>query len=349
MSNLPPYETGPMAAPPPPPRPFAAAPKPPRRHPILSILLVILLVLSVAANGMMILALVVMGGMVGGAELEDTYVEKVVEKGPASEKIAVIRIEGVIDQEMAANVHGQLLRASRDSNVKAVLIRINSPGGGLTASDMIHHDIDVLLGDRPVVASMDAVAASGGYYIACAADHIVAQETTITGSIGVIAQMFFLNGLLTDKLGVNVLTLKCGEQKDVPNMFAAGMTPDQQKYLQTTLLDPGFARFKDIVAEGRNMKPEAVDAVATGRIFLAKEAKEKKLIDQIGYFEDAVEEAKARAKLKKARVVEYVQPFRLAELLGLQAKTQNHTILTMTPERLAEMASPKVMYLWTGY
>ena len=229
-------------------------------------------------------------------------------------------------------------------------MRINSPGGGLTASDMIHHDITSLLSNnKPVIASMDSLAASGGYYVACATDHIIAQETTITGSIGVIAQFFFLNGLLQDKLGVNTVTLKCGDQKDVPNLFAAGITADQQKYLQTSLLDPGFARFKEVVAAGRKMDAQKVDALATGRIFMAKDAKENGLVDEIGYFDRAIQVAKDKAKIKDARVVEYVQPFRLADLLGVETGAKSRSIFNMTPERMAELGSPKVMYLWTGY
>jgi protease-4 len=213
---------------------------------------------------------------------------------------------------------------------------------------MIHNDIRTILKGKPVIAAMDGVAASGGYYIACAAPEIVAQQTTITGSIGVIGQFFFLSGLLKDKLGVVPVTLKMGAQKDWPNMFAPDMTPEQADYLMTTLLQPGYDRFVDVVAESRKMPRDEVLQLATGRVFMAKEAKEVKLIDEIGYFDKAIEMAKKKAGLSKARVVEYVQPFRLLDLLGVQSKAKSSLLMDLRPERLAALASPRIMYLWTG-
>ncbi|MBE3070295.1 MAG: signal peptide peptidase SppA, partial [Planctomycetes bacterium] len=256
---------------------------------------------------------------------------------------------GIIDEMMASAVHRQIERAANDPKVRAVILKINSPGGGLTASDNIHHDVKTLLVDRnkPVIAAMGGVAASGGYYVACSADQIVAQQTTITGSIGVIAQFYFLNGLLKDKLGITPVTLKMGRQKDWPNMFAADMTPEQQDYLLNTLLKPGYDQFVDIVAEARGMRRDKVLELATGRIFMAKEAKQTGLIDEIGYFERAVELAKEKAGVPRARVVEYVQPFNFAELFG--ASAQSKALFDLKPEKLAALASPKVMYLWTGF
>jgi protease IV len=351
MSTTPPPAFDPMTGLPqmvtPPVGPWGPCSPEPRRRSRWTVLLGILFLASVSINILLLLSVALLGG---GADMEDSWQEKTLERGPSSDKIAVIRITGVIDDEMAQAVHGQLQKAAQDASVKAVIIRINSPGGGLTASDMIHHDIKTILGqDKTVIASMDSVAASGGFYVACATGHIVAQETTITGSIGVIAEFFFINGLLKDKLGINTLTLKCGDQKDVPNLFAAGITEDQQKYLQTSLLDPGFARFKDVVAEGRKMKPADVDSVATGRIFMARDALAKGLIDEVGYFDRAILVAKSMAKLKEARVVEYQRQFRLTDLLGVQSQANERSVFNMTPERLAELGSPRVMYLWTGY
>ena len=345
------FSSVPPSVPPasPPAGPGARPPR--RRFSIWAIVATILLAGSVLVNLLLLAAVVGLAAFMGAGDIESTYVEKVIEHGPSNQKIAVIRIDGLIDEAMAEQVHGALQHAARDDRVKAVVLRINSPGGGLTASDMIHHDIRALLKDagKPVVASMDAVAASGGYYIACAADQVVAQQTTITGSIGVIAQFFFINGLLQDKLGVTTVTLKMGQQKDWPNLFAAGMTPEQQDYLMSTLLRPGYDQFVDIVAQSRqkHLTRDQVLQLATGRIFMAKEAKDKGLIDQIGYFEDAVDEARKLANLSEAQVVEYVQPFHLLDLLSASSKSQ--TMLDLRPERLAALASPKVMYLWTGY
>jgi protease-4 len=333
------------------PWPAAPAPAEPKKrsYKVAAIVLAILLGLSFMVNAVLMLATLALVGLAVGGESGDTFTEKTVERGPAADKIAVIRIEGIINGEMAATVHGQVERAARDSAVKAVILRINSPGGGLTASDMIYHDVKTLLADKgkPVIAAMDAVAASGGYYVSCAAGDVVAQPTTITGSVGVIAQFFYLEGLLKDKLGVTTVTLTKGKKKDWPNIFGANMTDEQKEYFLDTLLEPGYARFIEIVAAARKLKAEDVrSGIATGQIYMAAEAKEKGLIDAIGYFDQAVDLAKKKANLTSARVVEYNRPFRLADLVGMESR--NRAIFDMTPDRLAELGAPKIMYLWTG-
>jgi len=334
--------------------PMDSQPAPRRRGGAWTVIASILLALSVVTNG--VLLLMVIGLAAGfsasltGGVTEAELIERVVQKGPASSKIAVLRIEGIIDETAAASLAKQIERAADDPRVKAVILRINSPGGGLTASDMIYHDLTTYLADpdKPIIAAMDSVAASGGYYVACAADRIIAQPTTITGSIGVIAQLFFLQGLMQDKLGITPVTLKMGDQKDWPNMFgAAGLADDQRKYLMESLLEPGYKRFVDVVAEGRGMDRERVVQLATGRIFLAPEALQVGLVDEVDYFDRAVEAAMEAAGIDEARVIEYVEPFSLGSLLGLSAKAGR--ALDLAPEKLASLASPKVMYLWTGY
>lgn len=341
-----------------PPAPQAAAPAPapaaPRRRSALTVVAVVLLVLSVVANAVLVLAVIGLTAMVGGSltggAVDDNYLERVVEKGPAAHKIAVIRVEGLIYDPLVGSVQRQLRRAALDDRVKAVIIRINSPGGYLTASDMLYHAVKSFREQtgKPVIASMDAVAASGGYYTACGADTIVAQRTTVTGSIGVIAQYYFLNGLLQDKLGIHMVTLKMGEQKDWPNMFSDGMTPEQTAYLMGSLLEPGYNQFVDVVAEARKTDRAGILKLATGRIFMAADAEANGLIDEIGYFERAVEIARERAGLRAARVVEYVQPFGFLDLLGASARPQ--ALIDLRPETLTALVSPspRVMALWTG-
>ncbi|MBM4018822.1 MAG: signal peptide peptidase SppA [Planctomycetes bacterium] len=331
----------------PPSGPPAGGAKPRRRVGVLTVLAIVLLALSLVGNVALVVAIILMTEFVDFGRTEDAYTEHVLEKGPSSKKVAVIRVEGLIDEYLAQSLRVQMQRAARDDSVKAVILRIDSPGGGLTASDMIHHDVQTLLAKKPVIAAMDAVAASGGYYVACAADAIVAQRTTITGSIGVIGQFFFLSGLLKDKLGIEIVTLKMGDQKDWPNMFAAGMPPEQRQYMVDALLKPGYDRFIDTVAESRDMKRDQVLKLATGRIYMAAEAQKHGLIDEVGYFDRAVALAKDRAGIQEARVVEYVLPFRLLDLLGAQAR--GPSLLDLKPEKLAGLASPRVMYLWTGH
>jgi protease-4 len=343
----------PQGQPPIPPRyspaPPAAAQRPPRRTSVVAILALVFLAFSLIANVVLVMAIVGLLGMGGATDIESAYLERTVEKGPSSSKIAVIHVDGIIDDMLVTGLLGELDRARDDAAVKAVIIRINSPGGGLTASDMLYHEIKTRLASKPVIASMDSVAASGGYFVACATRKIIAQETTVTGSIGVIAQFFFVSGLMKDKLGVVPVTLKMGRQKDWPNMWAGEMTPEQQDYLMNTLLKPGYDRFVSVVAESRGMPKDDVLELATGRIFMAPEAKAAKLIDEIGYFDHAITVAKGLAGVKEARVVEYVRPFSLGELFGLQGrKSDLQNLLDLRPERLAALASPKVMYLWTG-
>jgi len=311
----------------------------------------ILLLLSVLVNAVLLVAVIALASSLVVAGVGEAPInELAMPKGPASTKIAVIRLEGIIDEEMVRSLGKQTWRAAEDNNVKAVILLIDSPGGGLTASDALHHQVKTRLADRgkPVIVAMDSVAASGGYYVACAADTIVAQPTTITGSIGVVAQFFFLRTLMTDKLGITPVTLKMGEQKDWPNIFGdTELSEEQRWYLMDTLLAPGYERFVDVVAEGRAMDRDRVLELATGRIFMAAEAREVGLVDEVGYFERAVEIAKEAAGVEKARVVEYVEPFNFSRLLGLSAKAER--MMNMTPERLAALASPKVMYLWTGF
>jgi len=334
--------------------PTDSQPAPRRRGGAWAVIATILLALSVVTNGVLLLTVIGLAAgfsaSLAGGVTEAELIERVVQKGPAANKIAVIRVEGIIDEAMADALLKQIERAADDPRVKAVILRINSPGGGLTASDMIYHDLTTYLADahKPIIAAMDSVAASGGYYVACAADRIIAQPTTITGSIGVIAQLFFLQGLMQDKLGITPVTLKMGEQKDWPNMFGdAGLSEDQREYLMKSLLEPGYERFVDVVAEGRGMDRDRVLPLATGRIFMADEALDVGLVDEVDYFDRAVEAAMEAAGIKEARVIEYVEPFSLSRIFGLGVKAGE--ALDLAPEKLASLASPKVMYLWTGF
>ncbi len=336
---------GPGAGPPPP-----ASSPPRRRGRAWAIVATVLLVLSVGANAVLLLLVIGLAGMLGtqfsGRTVEDAFLERTVDRGPSGTKIAVVRVQGLIEETLAERVRAQLDRARRDDAVVAVVLRINSPGGYLTASDALYHHVQVFTEEtgKPVVAAMDAVAASGGYYAACAADTIVAQRTTVTGSIGIVAQYFFLNELMEDKLGIQSVTLKRGRQKDWPNMFSAEMTAEQRDYIMEALLDPGYDQFVDVVAEARGMDHQDVLDLATGRIFMGPEARERGLVDEIGYFGRAVDIAREKAGVARARVVEYVRPFGLMDMFGLTAKAES--LLDLRPETLA--GPPRIMYLWTG-
>ena len=233
------------------------------------------------------------------------------------QKILMLHIDGEINDQGTSSFFGStegtcaqvkdvLDLARDDEHVVAVLLRVNSPGGGVTASDIIYREILEWKRQtkKPVVALMMDTAASGGYYISMAADKVIAHPTCITGSIGVITMLPNVSGL-ADKLGVQVVTIKSGEHKDMGSMFRPS-TDDDRKLFQS-LIDQMYGRFVDVVTEGRHglLKRERVKELADGRVYTAAEAKAAKLIDDVGYFDDALAAVKALAGVKEARVVAF--------------------------------------------
>jgi protease-4 len=198
--------------------------------------------------------------------------------------IAQVNIQGEIFYDLDKV---REIESYRDNDrVKAVLLYINSPGGGVAASQELYHAVQKLRDRKPVVAFMSELAASGGYYVACAADSIIALEGTITGSIGVIA-MFLNTQELYRKIGLGVTLIKSGKYKDVGSPHRE-MTEEERKYIEG-LLDTAYRQFLQAVSEGRGMPLDEVKAVAEGRIFSGEEARDKQLIDRIGTYEDAVD------------------------------------------------------------
>ena len=181
-----------------------------------------------------------------------------------------------------------------DSTIKAILIRIDSPGGAVGPSQEIYREIKRTIDTKPVVASMGSIAASGGYYIASAASYIVANPGTITGSIGVIINFPNMKELF-GKIGYQMTTIKSGQFKDIGNI-ARDMTPEEKELLQATI-DETYRQFVRDVAAGRHLPEDDVRKVADGRIIMGEKALEIKLVDQFGNFEDAVAKAGELAKI----------------------------------------------------
>lgn len=234
-------------------------------------------------------------------------------------KILLLRIDGEITDEpeaqglfgsregTVAHVKDVLELAKDDDRIKAILIRIDSPGGGVTASDVIYHELLLWKTEtkKPVVALFMDVAASGGYYIAQAADRIVAHPTAVTGSIGVIAMLPNVSGL-EQKIGVEVNVVKSGPLKDMGNPFKP-LDADAQRVFQR-LINDMYEKFVGVVAEGRKragLSKDDVRKLADGRVYTAEDAKKAKLVDEVGYFDDAVRTTKALADVKDAKVVTY--------------------------------------------
>ena len=248
---------------------------------------------------------------------EDALREVVLVDGRAKDKVLMIDIDGTIssaletgflsrEKSVVARVFERLERAAADPLVKAVILRLDTPGGEVTASDIVYHEVLRFKErtGRPVVGLMMSVAASGGYYIASACDHIVAHPSTLTGSIGVISVFPSVEGLMA-KVGVKVEVVKSGGAKDSGSPFR-DMSVEDRRIFQG-IVDEYYEGFLRVVARGRGDKVPAdrLRTIADGRVYTAPQALELGLIDAVGYFDDAFEEARSRAGLAGAKLVSY--------------------------------------------
>lgn len=237
-------------------------------------------------------------------------------QGSTKGKVLLIPVKGIITDDvenglirkkpsMVQEIAAQLKKAEKDKDIGAVLLVIDSPGGSVTASDVLYHEI-VQFKEKTgikVVAVMMDVAASGGYYIALPADAIVAHPTTITGSVGVLFLQPKVMGLM-DKIGVEVQVNKSGANKDIGSPFRAA-TPQEKKILQE-MTDKLARRFLDLVSRHRRIDAKGLAEIASANVYLADEAQRLGLVDRVGYLSDAVDEAGRLAGLKKdAKVVVY--------------------------------------------
>ena len=232
------------------------------------------------------------------------------EKDNDGEKIAIYYAYGsIVDNEalnyMSGGGHNivgkttaeDLRKLAADDDVKAVVFRVNSGGGSAVASEQIRHAIKLLKAKKPVVVSMGGAAASGGYWISSPANYIIAEPTTITGSIGIFGLIPNLSGLLTDKLGITFDGVKTNKFSDAEtNLVLAKDNAEEMKYLQGHV-DRGYISFLNVVSEGRGMKPAEVDSIAQGRVWLATDAVKIKLVDKLGSLDDAVKKAAELAKV----------------------------------------------------
>jgi len=330
----------------------------PRRRSWMWVMLIVLVVvvgLGVAGSTMML-------GMAALLGEDDGEPPKLREKRmtggdtDAADKIAVIHVRDIIsfmapgyvgEEGMVGDIKESLAKAVRDPKVKAIILAIDSPGGEVTASDVIHHAvIEARKSGKPIVASMGSLAASGGYYVAVGADWIVAHPTTLTGSIGVIFSLWNYRGLM-DKIGVKPMVWKSGKMKDMlsPTKNESEISPEERAIVERLVMTD-YDRFVGVVAEGRKMKVEQLKAgLADGRVLSGVEALEHKFVDQLGYFEDAVAKAKSLAKIEQAKLVKYAPPFSLSKLLGLFMESRASAIrIQMTPDNF-ELQTGRLYYL----
>ena len=247
--------------------------------------------------------------------------------GSSREQIAVIDIFGMIGysqpgeayESMVDDIVAKLKKAKEEKSIKAVIVRIDSPGGEVTASDVLYHHISLLDEVKPVIVYMDSVAASGGYYSAIGGRYLMANELTITGSIGVIMQTLQVRELI-EKIGVRSITIKSGKLKDLLNPFRES-TPEEIDLLQN-MINETYGKFVGLVAEERDLDLELLKSeIADGRILTGLQALDAGLIDETGYFEDAIKKAAEIAGIpENAQVIKLDTPFNLGRFIRLLGK-----------------------------
>jgi len=288
--------------------------------------------------------------------------EKLLE-GKGTPKILLVDLEGVITfreekgplnlstrPSKVAFLREVFQKAGEDSDIAALIVRINSPGGSVAASDTIYHEIMSFKQKRkiPVFAYITEIGASGAYYVASASDRIIASPAAVTGSIGVIAMKISLEGLFS-KIGVAGETYKSGPKKDFWSPFRPS-TPEEKKMLQG-LINSFYERFVSIVYANRQKlltEPE-VRSLADGRILAANEALEKKLIDRVAYLDEAIEMMKQELDLQQARLVTYARPETYKSNIYSEMPQQGPQVINLisiNAEDLAFFSGVQFMYLW---
>lgn len=308
-------------------------------------------VLAVGCFLILILASAILQGVGGGEEFVP---------GP---KVAHIDLEGMISSQGAGSLFGSggesmvekmkksLKKAGEDDEVKAVVLRVNSPGGEVTASDTIYHAVQKLNEEKPVVVYMDSIAASGGYYVACAADEIVANETTLTGSIGVIIQT--LNYVdLFDKVGLAAESFTSGDFKDTLS-GARPMRSDEKAYVQGLVMQM-YDRFAEVVSGGRDIPVDRLkEQIADGRVYTGKEALENGLVDANGYLEDAYDRARELGEAPGAKVIRIKATPTLFEALFMGARQlgsgETKRLEVDVSDRLLPRLAPGMLYYLPAY
>lgn len=325
-----------------------------RRGPLITFVAIIV-VLALGLAGVRLLGPFFAGGGTADRGLEERRLE-----GAGPDKVAVIRLEGVIQLEEGGGLFGsdgfsfarlmeELKQAEEDDAVRAVVLYVNSPGGSVVASDEIYRKLKkIRQAGKPVVASMGEVAASGGYYVTLAADRILANPSTLTGSIGVIFALPNVHKL-AETIGYSEEIVASGPLKDMGNPYKP--MSDEARAAFRSIVDDTFNRFVDLVAEARKLSRDRVLKLATGQVYTGAQARAAGLIDDFGGLDEAIEAAKALAGLKEATVIEYAEKKRRNVLLDilLNEKTGDvrlETLLRAVTGRLDFSPTPKLLYQW---
>jgi len=283
--------------------------------------------------------------------------EIVVQRGSGGsfDKIAVIMLRGLISSSipgtvgdsMVEDMRAALQQARDDSRVKAIVLEIDSPGGEVTAADAIYNAVTKARARKPVVVYMDSLAASGGYYIACGGKFLMANETTITGSIGVIIQTLNYEQLL-NKVGLAAVVFKSGKFKDMLN-GARPITPEERELVQSFVMKT-YDKFLGIVATERNLPADLLrNTIADGRILSGRDALEHKLVDGLGQIDDAFGKAKQLGNAPGAKIVRYGPPFSLSRFFRAFGQADAKLELQLPKQLVPQLESGRAYFLPSYY
>ncbi|WP_216828947.1 signal peptide peptidase SppA [Alkalihalobacterium elongatum] len=288
------------------------------------------------------------------------WVERTIREGDRKEKIVVLDVNGVIQDQDDSSLlfqtpgyrHRTFLQmleyAGKDPDVEGIIIRVNSPGGGVVESAEVYDKIRSIQEEyfKKVYVSMGSMAASGGYYIAAPADKIFANNSTITGSLGVIMQSFNV-AELAEQIGIKEQTIKSGEYKDIMSP-TRDMTDDEREILQS-IIDDAYNEFVNVIVEGRGLTETEVRNIADGRIYSGAQAKELDLVDEIGSYEETVDALIEDLGFGNLQVIRYETSVGFNDLLQLSAErlsTDQGDLLGLQ-QLLRQTNSPTLMYLYT--
>ncbi len=325
----------------------------------LSIFLFLALCASLLGN--VVLVLVAFGHLGGGGVEQDRlarFRETVLERGGKGErgKIVVIALRGVISSSLPGSIGDSMVddlryaleQAREDENVRAVVLEIDSPGGEVTASDVIYNAVVKTRAKKPVVVYMDSLAASGGYYVACGGKFLMANETTITGSIGVIIQTLNYEQLF-NKVGLASVVFKSGKFKDMLN-GARPITPEEREYVQGFVMST-YEKFLGIVAKERNLPADELrNTIADGRILSGDAALQSRLIDGLGQIEDAYKKAKELSGAHEATVVKYAPPYSFGRIFRALGETRAAKLEIALPHQfMPQLESGRAYFLPSYY
>jgi protease IV len=329
-----------------------------RRLGCLSIFLFVALCASLFVNFvLMIAAFQRVGGGIREAEPIPRFREILLQRGARAslDKIAVITMRGLISSSLPGNVTDSMVddmraaleQARDDSRVKAIVLQIDSPGGEVTASDEIYNAVLKARAKKPVVIYMESLAASGGYYVSCGGKFLMANETTITGSIGVIIQTLNYEQLF-NKVGLASVVFKSGKFKDMLN-GARPVTPEERELVQSFIMNT-YDKFLGVVAKERSLPADLLrNTIADGRILSGKEALQHKLIDGVGQLDDAFKKAKELGNAPDAKVVKYGPPFSLSRFLRVFGEADSKIELQLPKQLIPQLESGRAYFLPSYY